>query len=105
MDRSRRQAGQAGPGYRPGTCTSSLSFAARQMVSGMRVLAMEERTRHEPIVILDEPTTVLDGGEVDLLFSKLRSLKDRASIISFLTTWKKSWRSQTGSMCSRMGKT
>ena len=51
------------------------------MVELARVLAMEERTRHEPIVILDEPTTVLDGGEVDLLFSKLRSLKDRASII------------------------
>jgi ribose transport system ATP-binding protein len=44
-------------------------------------MTIEDRTHFEPIVILDEPTTVLDSGELELLFSRLRSLRERASII------------------------
>jgi ribose transport system ATP-binding protein len=51
------------------------------MVELARVIAMEDRTKFEPIVILDEPTTVLDGNEIDLLFSRLHKLKERAAII------------------------
>lgn len=65
----------------PGTYTYNLNFATRQMVELARVIAMEDRTCFEPIVILDEPTTVLDGSEIELLFSRLRNLKKRASII------------------------
>jgi len=65
----------------PGTYTYKLNFATRQMVELARVIAMEDRTKFEPIVILDEPTTVLDGNEIDLLFSRLTKLKERASII------------------------
>lgn len=65
----------------PGTPTYKLNFATRQLVELARVIAMEDRTAFEPIVILDEPTTVLDGNEIKLLFSRLRNLKERAAII------------------------
>lgn len=65
----------------PGTYTYNLSFATRQMVELARVMTIEDRTHFEPIVILDEPTTVLESGELELLFSRLRSLRERASII------------------------
>ncbi len=65
----------------PSTDVQDLNFAARQMVELARVMTIEDRTQHEPIIILDEPTTVLDGSEVEILFSRLRSLRERASII------------------------
>ncbi len=65
----------------PATPTQDLSFAARQMVELARVMTIEDRTNYEPVIILDEPTTVLDSGEVELLFDRLRSLRERASII------------------------
>ncbi len=65
----------------PGTYTDTLSFATRQMVELARVMTLEDRTSLHPIIILDEPTTVLDSTEVELLFNRLRHLRDRASII------------------------
>ena len=65
----------------PSTYTDTLNFATRQMVELARVMTLEDRTKRHPIIILDEPTTVLEGGEVELLFSRLRHLKERASII------------------------
>ena len=44
-------------------------------------MTLEDRTKRHPIIILDEPTTVLESGEVALLFKRLRNLKERASII------------------------
>jgi len=65
----------------PSTYTDTLNFATRQMVELARVMTLEDRTKRHPIIILDEPTTVLEGGEVELLFKRLRNLKERASII------------------------
>ena len=78
---ARHQLEKVGLSTDPSAYTGDLSFATRQMVELARVMSLEERTRHEPIVILDEPTTVLEKAEVDLLFDKLRSLRERASII------------------------
>ena len=44
----------------PDAATQSLSFADRQIVEFAKVLAIEERTRHEPVILLDEPTSVLE---------------------------------------------
>ncbi|OGO37071.1 MAG: ABC transporter ATP-binding protein [Chloroflexi bacterium RBG_16_56_8] len=65
----------------PATYTDTLNFATRQMVELARVMTLEDRTSRHPIIILDEPTTVLENNEVKLLFERLRSLKERASII------------------------
>lgn len=60
----------------------SISPAAKQMVEIARVLWLSEKYgATNPIVILDEPTTVLNDGERNTLFSILNKLKTRASII------------------------
>jgi ribose transport system ATP-binding protein len=59
-----------------------LSAARKQMVEVARLLWLSELYGVEnPILILDEPTTVLQEGEVRILFSLLTRLKERASII------------------------
>lgn len=65
----------------PTAYTADLKFATRQMVELARVMSLEDRTQHEPIIILDEPTTVLEKNEIELLFQRILSLKERASII------------------------
>ncbi len=61
--------------------TADLTFAQRQMVEIAKAMALEERVCQEPIMILDEPTSVLHQEEVEQLFEKLLHLKERASII------------------------
>jgi ribose transport system ATP-binding protein len=78
---TKKQLAKVGLPLDPGTYSYELSFATRQLVELARVMALEDLTQYEPIVILDEPTTVLDGNEIELLFSRLRTLKERASII------------------------
>lgn len=61
---------------------AALTPAAKQMVEIARVLWLSEQYgASNPIVILDEPTTVLNDGERETLFRILQKLKSRASII------------------------
>jgi len=69
-------------GLDPRAQMGDLSAAQRQMVEVARLLWLSELYRVEnPTLILDEPTTVLQEGEVRILFSLLSELKKRASII------------------------
>jgi len=61
--------------------TEELSFADRQLVEIAKVLATEERTNAEPVVLLDEPTSVLDRDETELLFTQIERLRTRASVV------------------------
>ncbi|WP_022891317.1 sugar ABC transporter ATP-binding protein [Agromyces subbeticus] len=61
--------------------TESLSFADRQLVEVAKVLATEERTNAEPVVLLDEPTSVLDRDETEVLFAQIERLRTRASVV------------------------
>ncbi|MFI2486590.1 sugar ABC transporter ATP-binding protein [Promicromonospora kroppenstedtii] len=61
--------------------TDSLSFADRQMVEIAKVLRIEERTAHPPVIILDEPTSVLEAKEIDTLFTQVRRLREFASVV------------------------
>ena len=65
----------------PRTRTSELTFAERQMVELAKALALEERTDRHLIILLDEPTSVLEQQEIDLLFARIRSLRARASFV------------------------
>jgi ribose transport system ATP-binding protein len=65
----------------PATRTSNLSFAARQMVELAKALTLEERTDRHLLILLDEPTSVLEQAEIDILFERVRALKQRASFI------------------------
>jgi ribose transport system ATP-binding protein len=58
-----------------------LSFAARQMVELAKALALEERTNAPLTILLDEPTSVLEAKDIEILFERMRSLKSRASFV------------------------
>lgn len=61
--------------------TDSLTFAERQMVEIAKVLRIEERTSHPPVIILDEPTSVLESKEIETLFTQVRRLREFASVV------------------------
>ncbi len=65
----------------PKTITGELSFAQRQLVEMARVLSTEERTQHQPIILLDEPTSVLEGNELEEVLNLVRALKNHGSVI------------------------
>ncbi len=78
---ARRQLEKVQSGVSPATRTSELGFAERQMVELAKVLTLEERTDHHLVILLDEPTSVLEQNDIDILFARVRSLKPRASFI------------------------
>ncbi len=78
---ARRQLDKVQLKIEPTTRTSSLSFAERQMVELAKALTLEERTDRQLIILLDEPTSVLEQAEIDILFQRVRSLKQRASFV------------------------
>ncbi|OCJ10347.1 ABC transporter ATP-binding protein [Rhizobium sp. AC27/96] len=61
--------------------TSELTFAARQMVELAKALTLEETVARPLVILLDEPTSVLSGSDIDVLFKRVRSLKSRASFV------------------------
>ena len=65
----------------PSMRTAELSFAARQMLELAKALTLEDRVAGELVILLDEPTSVLEQHEIDLLFARVRALKERASFI------------------------
>jgi ribose transport system ATP-binding protein len=65
----------------PGTRCADLSFADRQMVEIAKALSLDSRIKGDVTILLDEPTSVLERKEVDLLFEIVKDLKQRASIV------------------------
>ncbi|MBC2932509.1 sugar ABC transporter ATP-binding protein [Nocardioides sp. zg-1228] len=61
--------------------TDTLTFAERQMVEIAKVLRIEERSQHAPVIILDEPTSVLESKEIETLFAQVRRLREFASVV------------------------
>ena len=58
-----------------------LSFAARQMVELAKALTLEEHAAGHLVILLDEPTSVLERAEIEILFARVKALKARASFI------------------------
>jgi ribose transport system ATP-binding protein len=79
--RAQVQLDKIGSPIRPEAITETLSFADRQFVEIAKVLATEERTSFEPVILLDEPTSVLDRDETEVLFSQIERLRSRASVV------------------------
>jgi ribose transport system ATP-binding protein len=65
----------------PRTRLGDLGMAHRQMVEIARLLWLSELSETVPLIILDEPTTVLSKQESDTLFELMKELKKNASII------------------------
>lgn len=65
----------------PLTPTSELSFMQRQMVELAKVLTLKDTVSGNLYILLDEPTSVLEKEEIEILFRIVRRIKERAGII------------------------
>lgn len=78
---AREQLEKIGVKIRPDALVEELSFAERQQVELAKVLAIEELVDHPPIILFDEPTSVLNPDEIKILFREIERLRSRASIV------------------------
>lgn len=65
----------------PRTRTEELSFGTRQMIEVAKALAVAEFSGKPPIVLLDEPTSVLERNEIKILFDVVKSIKKETSVV------------------------
>ena len=65
----------------PTARVGDLSFVDRQMVEIARAVSIDPNMTGTPLIILDEPTAVLEQTETDVLEREIRKLKDIASVI------------------------
>ena len=71
-----------GSSLNPNTKVGGLSFVDRQMVEIARAISVDQTTEHVmPLIILDEPTAVLDQSETAILEREVRKLRDIGSVI------------------------
>jgi ribose transport system ATP-binding protein len=68
------------PEIRPTAEVGSLSAAAQQMVSMARALSQDAR-----LIVMDEPSAVLDSEEVDHLFQVIRDLTDTGVAVVYIS--------------------
>jgi ribose transport system ATP-binding protein len=80
-DAAARQLAKVKVDVDPRTRTDELGFATRQMVELAKALTLEENAAGHLVILLDEPTSVLERAEIDILFARVRALKARASFI------------------------
>jgi ribose transport system ATP-binding protein len=78
---ARRQLEKVNLDINPARRADSLTFAERQMVELAKALVLEEETDGHIVVFLDEPTSVLEQAEIDILFARVRALRSRASFV------------------------
>ena len=78
---ARRQLDKVQMTIDPATPTAELDFAARQMVELAKALTLEEQAEGHLTILLDEPTSVLEQADIDILFARVRALKARASFV------------------------
>ncbi len=65
----------------PAAQTDTLSFAERQVVELAKVLTLEERTQHQPVILLDEPTSMLDARQLETVLAQIERLRARACVV------------------------
>jgi ribose transport system ATP-binding protein len=64
----------------PSTEVGTLSAASRQIVSMARALSLDAK-----LIIMDEPSAVLDAGEVDQLFRVIREITDQGVAVIYIS--------------------
>ncbi len=65
----------------PRTRAAELDFATRQMVELAKALTLEDQAPGHLVILLDEPTSVLERADIEILFARVRALRSRASFI------------------------
>ena len=80
-----RQAAQTlqkvGSSIDPRATISDLTFVDRQMVEIARAMHVDESVHSAPVVILDEPTSLLERNESEILEREITKLKELGSVI------------------------
>lgn len=65
----------------PRTMVGDLSFAQRQMIEIARAVNVGNQATQAPLIILDEPTSVLEPAEIEALGREIERLKQFASVV------------------------
>ena len=65
----------------PAASCGDLTFAERQMVEIAKAISLDTRVEGDIVILLDEPTSVLESKEIEVLFRLVRELKDRAAFV------------------------
>jgi len=65
----------------PRTTVGDLSFVDRQMVEIARALQVDTGAHASPVLILDEPTSLLERDETAVLEREIRSLREIGSVV------------------------
>jgi ribose transport system ATP-binding protein len=69
----------------PSTKVLELDFAARQMVEIAKVLNIAGDKQEGCLILLDEPTSVLNEKEIEKLFEQMRIIRDQGNSIIFVS--------------------
>ena len=70
----------------PTTKVSNLNFATRQMVEIAKVMDVTKRSGAEHcLILLDEPTSVLNEAEVENLYKQMRKIADQGHSVIFVS--------------------
>jgi len=78
---AKAQLDKLGSSIMPSAQTDTLSFGERQMVELAKVMAIENRTPHEPVILLDEVTSMLDTEQTETVLTQIECLRNRASVV------------------------
>lgn len=70
-------------GVKPNKKVSELNFATRQMVEIAKVC--QNATSEHALILLDEPTSVLNENEIQTLFKEIKRLKEAGHAIIFVS--------------------
>ena len=65
----------------PRTKVGNLSFVDRQMVEIAKAIRIDDSKKLKPVVILDEPTSLLESHETQILEREIRKLREIGSVI------------------------
>lgn len=76
-----RQLARLGSAIAPSALTGSLSFGERQVVELAKVLMLEDRAGQPPVLLLDEPTGMLDAAQIETVLQCIERLRGRASVL------------------------
>ena len=78
--RAQEMLAAVGSGVDPSTPVEDLGFAERQMVEIARAVG-SHRSTEPPLLILDEPTSVLEDADIEVLHERVLALRELGAVI------------------------
>lgn len=72
-------------GINPNEEVMNLSFASRQMVEIAKIFDIVSKSENPSLILLDEPTSVLNDAEIKQLFKQMRSMSESGNSVIFVS--------------------